>query len=110
MDMVADVEMMDMMELAMAMLLARAMVMGVHVDVMGRELTSSGSGVLSSLSKPHDQPYPTQPHAIKPSQSCSFTNSDTTPYKFPTVGAGDGVMGRGMPYQGHHTTVQPYDV
>ena len=45
-------------------------------------------GSLSSLSEPHDQPYPTQPYATKPSQFPNFTNCDTLPYKFPTVGAG----------------------
>ena len=74
---------------------------------MGGQPTSLG--LLSSLSEPHDQPYPTQPYATKPSQFHSVTNPDTIPYEFPTVGAGDGVMGRGMPCQGHRTTVRPYD-
>ena len=81
--MVADVEMMDMIELAMAMLLAKAMVMGVDVDVMGRELTSSGSRALSSLSKPHDQLYPMQPYATQPLQFHDFTNPDTNPLQIP---------------------------
>ena len=66
-------------------------------------------GLLSLLSEPHDQPYPMQPYVTKPLQFHSVTNPDTIPYKFPTVGAGDGAMGRGMPCQGHRTTVQPYN-
>ena len=77
--MIADVEMMEMMELAMVILLASAMVIGVDVDVMGGELTSLGSRVLSSFSKPRDQPYPIQPYTTKLLQFHSFTNSDTTP-------------------------------
>ena len=42
-------------------------------------------------------------------QFYSLTNPDTIPYKFPTVGAGDGAMERGMPYQGHRTMVRPYN-
>ena len=49
MDMVADVEMIE-----ITMLLARAMVIGVNVDVMGGELTRLGSRALSLLNKPHD--------------------------------------------------------
>ena len=81
--------------------------MNVDIDVLGGGLTSSG--VSPSLNEPHDQPYPTQPYTTKPSQFCNFTNRDTTPYKFPTVGAGDGAMGKGMPCQGHRTTVRPYN-
>ena len=81
--------------------------MEVDVDILGGGLTSSG--VLPSLSEPHDQPYPTQPYATKPSQFRNFMNHDTTPYKFPTVGAGDGAMGRGMPYQGYRMTARPYN-
>ena len=66
-------------------------------------------GLLSLLSEPHDQPYPTQPYATKPLQFHSVTNPDTIPYKFPTVGAGDDAMGRGMPCQGYRTTVRPYN-
>ena len=62
-------------------------------------------GLLSSLSEPHDQPYPTQPYTTEPLQFHNPTNPNTTPYKFLTVGAGDGAMGKGMPCQGHHTTV-----
>ena len=80
--------------------------MEVDVDVLGGGLTSSG--VPPSLSEPHDPPYPTQPYATKPLQFHNFTNSDTTPYKPPMVGARDGAMGRGMPCQGHRTTVRPY--
>ena len=50
-----------------------------------------------------------QPYATKPLQFHNLTNPNTTPYKFPMVDAGDGAMGRGMPYQGHCTTVQWYD-
>ena len=76
----------------------------VDVDVLeGRGPTSLG--LPPSLSEPHDPPYPTQPYATKPSKFHSFINPDTIPYEFPTVDAGDGAMGRGMPYQGHHTTV-----
>ena len=39
-------------------------------------------------------------------QFCGFTNPDNIPYKFPTVDAGDSTMGRGMPYQGHRTTIR----
>ena len=67
-------------------------------------------GLLSSLSEPHDQPYPMQPYATEPSQFHDPTNPNTTPYKFPTVGAGDSAMGRGMLCQGHLTSVRPYDV
>ena len=84
--------------------------MEVDVDVLGGGLTSSGAPPL--LSEPHDQPYPTQPYATKPSQFPNFTNCDTIPYKFPTVGAGDGAMGRGMPCQGHRMmyNVQQYNM
>ena len=69
-------------------------------------------GLLSLLSEPHDQPYPTQPYATEPSQFHDPTNPNTTPYKFPTVGAGDGAMGRGMPCQGHRMmyNVQQYNM
>ena len=83
---------------------------GVHVNGRGGGLTSSGLGVPPSLSKLHDPPYPTQPYTTKPLQFHDFTNPNTTRYKFPTVGAGDGAMGRGMPYQGHRTTVRLYNV
>ena len=46
----------------------RAVAKMVNVDVMGGGLTSSGSGVPLSLSKPHDQLYPMQPYTIKPLQ------------------------------------------
>ena len=93
---------------AMAMAKANANAnMNVDVAVIGGGLTSSGPP--PSLSKPHDQPYPTQPYATKPSQFRNFTNCDTNPYKFPMVGAGDSAMGRGMPCQGHHMTVRPYN-
>ena len=58
----------------------------VNVDVMGGGLTSLGLGVPPLFSKPHDQPYLMQPYATKPLQFHSFTDPDTTPYKFPTVG------------------------
>ena len=75
---------------------------GVGVDVIGKEPTSLGVPPL--LSEPHDLPYPTQPYATKLSQFHNSTNPNTTPYRFPTVGAGDGTMGRGMPCQAHRTT------
>ena len=80
-----------------------AMARMVDVDVMGSGLTSSGLGVPPLLSKPHDQPYPMQPYTTKPCQFHSFTDPDTTPYKFPTVGTGDDAIGRGMPCQGYRT-------
>ena len=83
---------------------------GVDVNGKGGRLTSWGSGVPPSLSEPHDPPYPTQPYATKPSQFHDSKNPNTTPYKFPIVGAGDGAMGRGVPCQGHCTTVRLYDV
>ena len=93
---------------AMAMAKANANAnMNVDVDILGGGLTSLRAP--PSLSEPHDQPYPMQPYATKPSQFHNFTNCDTTPYKFPTVSAGDSAMGRGMPCQGHRTTVRPYN-
>ena len=79
----------------------------VGVDVNGRNgrLTSSGSGMPPLLSKPHDPPYPMQPYATKLLQFHNSTNPNTTPYKSPMVSTGDDAMGRGMPCQGHHTTV-----
>ena len=73
------------------------------VDILEGRLTSLR--LPSSLSKPHDQPYPMQHYATKPSQFHIFTNPNITPYKFPTVSTGDGAMGRGMPCQGHHMMV-----
>ena len=75
-------------------------------------------GLLSSLSEPHDQPYPTQPYATKPSQFHSLTNCNTTPYKFPMVCArgqrhGKGNAMSGPPYDGatvRRTTYDRYDV
>ena len=81
---------------------------GADVDVLGGGLANLR--LPPSLSEPHDPPYSTQPYAAKPSQFHDSTNPNTTPYKFPTVGAGDSAMGRGMPCQGHHTMVQPYNV
>ena len=81
--------------------------MNMDVDVLEGGLTSLGAP--PSLSEPPDQPYPMQPYTTKPSQFPNSTNRNTIPYKFPTVGARDGAMGRGMPYQGHCTTVQPYN-
>ena len=93
---------------AMAMVEVNANVnINVDVDILGGGLNSSGTP--PSFSEPHDQPYPMQPYATKLLQFCNFTNHDTHPYKFPMVGAGDGAMGRGMPCQGHCTTVQPYN-
>ena len=82
----------------------------VDVDIMEGGLISLGLGVPPLLSEPHDQPYPTQPYITKLLQFHSFTNPNTILYKFPTVDTGDDAMGRGMPCQGHHTTVWLYNV
>ena len=95
---------MALMEMAMAVASAMELVLVLWVD------NRPTWGLLSLLSEPHDQLYPTQPYATKPSQFHESTNPNTTPYKFPTVGAGDGAMGRGMPCQGHCTMVRPYNV
>ena len=91
----------------MAVEAAIAMDGDMDVDVLGGRLTSSETP--PSLSKPPDQPYLMQPYATKLLQFHIFTNYDTTPYKFPTVGAGDSAMGKGMPYQGHRMMVRPYN-
>ena len=75
-----------------------AIAMMVDVDVMEGGLTSSGLGVPPLFSKPRDQPYPTQPYATKLLPFHSFTNPGTISYEFPTVSAGDGAIGIGMPY------------
>ena len=79
----------------------------VDVDILESRLTSLR--LPPWLSEPHDQPYLMQLYVTKLLQIHSFTNPDTTPYKCPMVGAWDGVMGRGMPYQGPRITVQPYN-
>ena len=107
MDMVMTLTMMLTTIMMVAVEAAIAMDGDMDVDVLGGGLTSLGAP--PSLSEPPDQPYPTQPYATKLLQFHSFINCDTTPYKFPTVGAGDGAMGREMPCQGHRTTVQPYN-
>ena len=83
----------------------RGICVGVDVDGKGGRLTSSGLRVPPLLSKPYDLPYPTQPYATKPLQFHNSTNTNSTPYKFPMIGAGDGVMGRGMPCQGYRMMV-----
>ena len=103
--------------MTLAMMLATTMMVAVEAAIvmdgdMDVDILEGGLTCLRlppSLSKPYDPPYPMQPYAIKPLQFHSFMNYDTTPYKFPTVSAGDGAMGRGMPCQGHGTMVRLYN-
>ena len=115
-DMVQKVMMMEMIWMV-ALTTANAIAtMDVGIDILGGGLTSLGAS--PSLSKPHDQPYPTQPYITKLSQFHNFTNCDTNPLRTPNGWRRGRRHGKrnamsGPPYNGatiRHTTYDRYDV